>query len=167
MGLGEKKEIVVRYISQGLKRDQALSIAGISKHQYYHKPSKGKRGRKPTVQTLKIVPESNNVERLDDEIVIDEIKQIHQDPDTDYGYRKMTFALMVLGYIINHKKVYRLMSQAFMLKERWQKATREFVKYRKVLPLGPLEVLEMDIKFVWIEQQRRQALSTPLLRHRT
>jgi hypothetical protein len=39
MGLGEKKEIVARYISQGLKRDHALSIAGISKHQYYHKPS--------------------------------------------------------------------------------------------------------------------------------
>lgn len=55
MGLGEKKEIVARYISQGLKRDHALSIAGISKHQYYHKPCKGKRGRKSTDQTLKII----------------------------------------------------------------------------------------------------------------
>ncbi len=157
MGLGEKKEIVTRYISQGLKRDDALSIAGITKHQYYHKRSKGKRGRKPTVQTMKITTDSNNVERVDDALVIEEIKQIHQDPDTDYGYRKMTFALMIMGYIINHKKVYRLMSQAFMLKERWQKAAREFVKYRKVLPSGPLEVLEMDIKFVWIEQHRRHA----------
>lgn len=157
MGLGEKKEIVTRYISQGLKRDHALSIAGITKHQYYHKPSKGKRGRKPTVQTLKITTESNNIERVDDELVIEEMKQIHQDPDTDYGYRKMTFALMILGYLINHKKVYRLMQQSLMLKERWKKAAREFVKYRKVLPLGPLEVLEMDIKFVWIEQQRKHA----------
>lgn len=157
MGLGEKKETVARYISQGLKRDHALRVAGITRHQYYHKPSKGKRGRKPTVQTLKITAKSNNVERVDDELVIEEIKQIHQDPDTDYGYRKMTFALMILGYIINHKKVYRLMGQALMLKERWKKATREFVKYRKVLPTGALEVLEMDIKFVWIEQQRRHA----------
>ena len=157
MGLGEKKEIVARYISQGLKRDHALCVAGITRHQYYHKPSKGKRGRNPTVQTLKIHTEGNNVEREDDDLVIEEMKQIHQDPDTDYGYRKMTFALMILGYIINHKKVYRLMSQALMLKERWKKAPREFVKYRKVLPSGPLEVLEMDIKFVWIEQQRRHA----------
>jgi len=158
MGLGEKKEIVARYISQGLKRDHALSIAGISKHQYYHKPSKGKRGRKPTNQTLKIISdEGNNIERVDDAIVVDEIKIIHQDPDTDYGYRKMTFALMALGFIINHKKVYRLMKNALLLKDRYQKASREFVKYRKVLPTQPLEVLEMDIKFVWIERDRKHA----------
>jgi len=157
MGLGEKKEIVARYIFQGLKRDYALSIAGISKHQYYHKPSKGKRGRKPSEQTLQVLPDGSNVERVDDSKVVDEIKLIHQDPDTDYGYRKMTFALMALGFIINHKKVYRLMKQAFMLKERYQKATREFVKYRKVLPTQPLEVLEMDIKLVWIERDRKHA----------
>ena len=157
MGLGEKKEIVARYISQGLNRDHALSIAGISKHQYYHKPCKGKRGRKPTKQTLKIVPEGKNIEQVDDAFVVDRIKLIQQDPDTDYGYRKTTFALMALGYIINHKKVYRLMKQALMLKDKYQKAAREFVKYRKVLPCQPLEVLEMDIKFVWIERDRKHA----------
>ncbi len=157
MGLGEKKETVARYVFQGLKRDKALSIVGISKHQYYHKPSKGKRGRKPTSQTLKIDEEGRDVERVEDEVVIDEIKQIHQDPDTDYGYRKMTFALLLLGYLINHKKVYRLMKKSLMLKDKWQKPAREFARYRKVLPSGPLEVLEMDIKFVWIEQQRRHA----------
>ncbi|MFN3557204.1 MAG: IS3 family transposase [Bacteroidales bacterium] len=157
MGLGEKKEIVARYISQGLKRNHALSIAGISKHQYYHKPRKGKRGRKPSGHSLKITPGGDNVERVDDIHVIDEIKQVHQDPDTDYGYRKMTFALMALGFIINHKKVYRLMKQALLLKDRYQRATREFVKYRKVLPTQPLEVLEMDIKFVWIERDRKHA----------
>lgn len=66
MGLGEKKEIVARYISQGLRRDQALSIAGISKHQYYHKPRKGRRGRKPSGHTLRIDPDGDNVERMDD-----------------------------------------------------------------------------------------------------
>lgn len=69
----------------------------------------------------------------------------------------MTFALMALGFIINHKKVYRLMKQALMLKDRCQKNTREFVKYRKVLPTQSLEVLEMDIKFVWIERERKHA----------
>jgi transposase InsO family protein len=157
MGLGEKKELVARYICQGLKRDQALSAAGISKHQYYHKPCKGKRGRKPSAQTLKIMPNKLDIERVDDSLVVDAIRQIHQDPDTDYGYRKMTFALMALGFIVNHKKVYRLMKGALLLKGKHQKAAREFVKYRKVLPTQPLEVLEMDIKFVWIERDRRHA----------
>lgn len=62
---------------------------------------------------------------------------------------------MLLGFIINHKKVYRLMEQFQLLKEKHQKAARQFVKYRKVLPFGPLQVLEMDIKFVWVEEHRR------------
>jgi hypothetical protein len=36
-----------------------------------------------------------------------EMKQVHQDSDTDYGYQKKT-ALQIKGYNINHKKVYRL-----------------------------------------------------------
>ncbi|HLW07675.1 MAG TPA: IS3 family transposase [Marinilabiliaceae bacterium] len=45
------------------------------------------------------------------------MKTISEDPDTDYGYRKMTYALMILGYIINHKKVYRLMHEHHLLKD--------------------------------------------------
>jgi hypothetical protein len=69
MGLGEKKEIVTRYISQGLRRDQALSIAGVSKHQYYHKPGKGKRGRKPSGHTLRIAPDGDNVEHVENPLI--------------------------------------------------------------------------------------------------
>jgi hypothetical protein len=39
-----------------------------------------------------------------------------EDPDTDYGYHKMTYALLILGYLINHKKVYRLMHEGHLLK---------------------------------------------------
>jgi len=48
--------------------------------------------------------------------VIDQIIDIQDDPDTNYGYRKMYFALMMLGYYINHKKVYRLMKEHNLLK---------------------------------------------------
>jgi transposase InsO family protein len=69
----------------------------------------------------------------------------------------MTTALMIIGYIINHKKVYRLMKENLLLKEVVKKPQRAFVKYRKVLPRGPLEVIEMDIKYVWVEQYSRHA----------
>lgn len=138
-----------------MKRDTALAIAGITKHQYYHCPSAKKRGRLPSKTTLMV--KNDDVEYVSNEMVAEDIKEIQQDPDTDYGYRKMTFALMILGYLINHKKVYRLMKQHQLLKEKHQKPARTFVKYRKVMPTRPLQVFEMDIKFVWVEEHRRHA----------
>ncbi len=89
--------------------------------------------------------------------VVEEIKLIQSDPDTDYGYRKMYFALMMLGFYINHKKVYRLMQESGLLKERYKRIEKTFAKYRIVIPEGPLEVLEMDIKLVWVVKDRRHA----------
>ena len=89
--------------------------------------------------------------------VVEEIKRVQSDPDTDYGYRKMYFALMILGYYINHKKVYRLMQESGLLKERYKRIGKTFAKYRVVIPEGPLEVLEMDIKLVWVVKDRRHA----------
>lgn len=144
-----------------MKRNTALTIAGITKHQYYYKPSCKKRGRKPSKTTLKI--KGDNVDKISNEIVVQEIRNIQKDPDTNYGYHKMTRALMILGYLINHKKVYQLMDKNQLLKERHKKSSRSFVKYRKVLPSGPLEILEMDIKFIWVEQYRRHALNLTII----
>ena len=138
-----------------MKLRKAFSIIGITKHQYYYRPTSKKKGRKSSDFTLKI--EEGNVEKIHNNTVIESIKEIQKDPDTDYGYRKMTFALMILGYIINHKKVYRLMKENLLLKDVIKKAQRTFVKYRKVLPAKPLQIIEMDIKFVWVEQYRRHA----------
>lgn len=138
-----------------MKRDLALSIAGVSKHQYYYRPSHKRKGRKPTETTLK--KKGDNIDICPNETVIDEIKEIQKDPDTDYGYKKMWYALMILGYLINHKKVYRLMRENQMLKDKASKAPRTYAKYRKVLPEEPLSLIEMDIKFVWVEEYRRHA----------
>lgn len=143
------------YIFQGMRRDSALAIACVSKHQYYYQSKPGKRGRKPSAATLKI--EGEEIICVPNAEVIERVKEIQKDPDTDYGYHKMTYALLILGFIINHKKLYRLMDESHLLKDRHQKAQRAFAKYRKVRPTGPLEVLEMDIKFVWVEEYRRHA----------
>ena len=89
--------------------------------------------------------------------VIEKVKQIQSDPDTDGGYRKMYYELMTSGYFINHKKVYRLMNENNLLKERHKKKEKTYAKYRIVTPGGPLEVLEMDIKYIWVAQARRHA----------
>ncbi|MDB3907865.1 IS3 family transposase, partial [Crocinitomicaceae bacterium] len=84
------------------------------------------------------------------------------DPDLTYGYRRMTAQLQIEGFQINHKKVYRLMqeNQLLLTKERVKK---NYAKYRILTPSIPLEMLEMDIKFVWIEQQRRHAFILTVL----
>jgi putative transposase len=138
-----------------MKRDAALIIAGISKHQYYYKPKPGKRGRPPSRDTLKRVGEE--IERVSNEVVVDQIKATQADPDTVYGYHKMTYALLILGYIINPKKVYRLMFEYQLLRYPRQRPPRAYVRYRRVIPGSPLEILEMDIKYVWVEEHRRYA----------
>ena len=49
------------------------------------------------------------------------------------------------------------MDEHNLLKDLSQKPARTFVKYRRVMPGSPLEILEMDIKYVWVEEHRRFA----------
>lgn len=89
--------------------------------------------------------------------VVEQIKTMQSDPDTDYGYRKMYYSLMQEGYFINHKKVNRLMKEHGLLKQRYKRTGKSYAKYRIVIPENPLEVLEMDIKYVWVVQARHHA----------
>jgi putative transposase len=142
------------YVLQGLKRDVALNTVRITKHQYYYTKKKTKQGRKSSESTL-FVTETGQEKMVSNDLVIEQIKEIRQDPDMDYGYQKTETSLQMMGFCINHKKVYRLMQEAQLLKEKHQKEEKPRVKYRKVFPSQPLEVLEMDIKFVWIEEYKR------------
>lgn len=94
-------------------------------------------------------------EEVRNEQIIDEVLKLQDDPDTDYGYRKMYFALMMLGYYINHKKVYRLMKEHKLLKRKHKRAERTYARFRVVTPQCPLQVFEMDIKYVWVAHARR------------
>ncbi|MGB4813209.1 MAG: integrase core domain-containing protein [Methylophilaceae bacterium] len=148
----------MRYNSQGLKRDTALQIAGISKHQYYYKLRKGRRGRKASCVTVHI---DGTV--VHNTTIVDEIIELQVDPDTLYGYRKATKSLNLKGYLINSKKVYRLMKKHQLLQEKAPKPAKTFAKYRKLLPEGPLRLLEMDIKMTWIESVKKHAYTLTLI----
>ena len=128
----------------------------MTRHQYYYKPKLSKQGLAPSLSSIFINLDGFEMTILNTEIVA-LMRLIHQDEDTDYGYHKMTAALKLIGYKINHKKVYRLMREAQILKEKHVKPSRTYVKYRKVFPKQPFEVLEMDIKFVWVEEFKMHA----------
>lgn len=144
-----------------MTRDKALSALQLSRHQYYYKAKSTRPGRKPT-QTTKRMLHGKLIEQ-DDKEVVRQIVQVRKDPDTNYGYRRMCAALMILGYFINHKKVYRLMKENQMLAKRHKARGKNFAQYRIVIPQGPLEVIEMDIKYVWIAGTRSHAYILTIL----
>ena len=84
--------------------------------------------------------------------MIQRIQSIQKDPDLVYGYYCMTKQLQQESYRVNHKKVYRLMKENQLLYPKQKQTGKAYVKYRKVHPVRTLEVLEMDIKMVWVER---------------
>lgn len=139
-----------------MTRDTALQIASLTKHQYYHQPASSKKqGRPKSTHTKK---KDKGCEILvEDKFVIDDMIRIDTDPDLRCGTKRMTAQLQIMGYIINKKKVARLMKENGLTKKGRKQAKKTYARYRIVTPLEPLVVLEMDIKQVWIVRDRRSA----------
>jgi putative transposase len=146
-----------KYIGLGLSKSLVFSLLKITKHQYYYKPKlKDNRGLKPTEITLR-VDSKGEIRSISNQIVVEMIINTLFMPETNYGYRAMTASLQHDGLIINHKKVYRLMQEYQLLHDRNPRPAKNYVKYRRVYPNKPLEVLEMDIKVQWVSDQARYA----------
>jgi putative transposase len=89
--------------------------------------------------------------------VVDEIKRIVSGEFVCYGYQNVTVDLKALDYIINHKKVYRLMDENQLLLGKVIKTTgkREFVQFRKITAVRPMEYLCWDIKYIWVTGEHK------------
>ncbi len=144
-------------MSDGLKRDTCLSITGLTKNQFYYVSKGTKPGRRPSDVTIWRDPLTLIKYRVDNADIVQKIVEIKLNPDLANWYRLITVTLQILGYYINHKKVYRLMLEYILLEKPRKRTGREFVKYRRVAPHKPLEVIEMDIKYVWIYGKRKYA----------
>ena len=131
-------------------------MVGMVESSYYRKLSIGKKGNKPSLLTYHRVKGYVN-----QEAVIKSIKDILSHEFIDCGYRLMCTYLKRDGYLINHKKLYRIMKEAKMLKLEHRinrsGSGRKFVKFRKVITSRPMECLEMDIKMVWIPSVGKNA----------
>jgi hypothetical protein len=73
----------------------------ISKHQYYYQ-LKTQNKLSPSLSSVYIGLDGVEMTILNTEIIA-LMRLINQDLDTDYGHRKMTAALKLIGYQINHK----------------------------------------------------------------
>ena len=122
--------------------------ASLPQSVFYYRPQDGKRGVKPSTHTVmkdgRVIP---------NEKVVEDIKGALDREFCCYGYHNITDDLHDLGYIINHKKVYRLMDENKLLlgKTIRTQGRREFVKHRKIEATRPLECICLDIKYVWVQ----------------
>lgn len=91
-------------------------------------------------------------------MVVKDIEKTLQQEFCCYGYRNMSGELKDQGWIINHKKVYRLMKEHKLLyggKIRPEPFKRNFIRFRSPEAQRPLQYLSMDIKYVHIHGWRR------------
>ena len=142
-------------MSKGLRRDNCLKICGISKNQLYNKPTGGKQGQPKSEVTGRLI--EGVIVELSNRLVKEQIKKVFDKPHITYGYHKITSELQLLGYYINHKKVYRLMKEGRLLQPKKVRLAKNYVQYRIVCPEAPLRLMEMDIKQVWVVGQKRYA----------
>lgn len=144
------------YTKHKISKTKLIDMVGMVHSSYYRKPTNGKKGNKPNEFTY-----HNKKGLVNQNSVVESVKSILNHPFIDCGYRLMTSYLKRDGFVINHKKLYRIMKEANLLKldDRIDRSGsgRKFVKFRKVKTVRPFECLEMDIKMVWIPSAGKNA----------
>ena len=123
-----------------------LKWSGINPDSFYYKSKSGKSGRKPSSTSLK----TDGGIATNHEIV-EEIKNILGIEFLCYDYKPVADELFDRGFIVNHKKVYRLMKENKLLFGKsisTHFGKRKFVRFRKIRAEYSLQHLCMDIKYI-------------------
>ena len=150
------------FISLGYTKHRVLQLCGVAKSSYYYQPAatatSSKRGVTASEFTL-----TGQGTKVSNNVVVADISKLLLEEFVDYGYLKVTYYLQnEKGYIINHKKVYRLMKTARLLNTTRpaDKSGKQWVKELVPRPEQAFSYWEFDIKFIYIDALGRYA---PLL----
>ena len=144
----------------GITTRELIKWVALAPSSFYYKPSGNPKGIKPSTHTR-----HSPDELVENARVVDQITSLLNQEFVCYGYLKVTRELRRQGYHINHKKVYRLMKEGHLVYRRTIRTTgkRNFVKFRKIQADRPLQYLTMDIKYVYIHADRKQAYLLTLM----
>lgn len=133
--------------------DKLCRWSDVARSSLYYRAYPGPRGMKPSTHT--IVGDFEGL--IENSLVVDQIRAVLSMDYCVYGYRKMTAELQDMEYRINHKKVYRLMKESHLLsgKRIQVQGKRKWVKHRRIEARRPMEYLCLDIKYVWVQGEKR------------
>lgn len=134
-------------------KKQVCKSLQIRRSLVYYRNTDNKPGRKPTIYTLLYD------EKVTEDQVLTNVKGLLDQEFLSYGYLKISMQLRRVGFVINKKKVYRIMKNHNLLKPQRIRTSgkRNFVRFRKPLVDQPLTYFEMDIKYIYIPEERRSA----------
>ncbi len=143
--------IATTFIQQGHSTRKVLSILGLSAGTYYHLAvdvsNKKVKGVQPSTITFNHLGIS-----VCNSVIVTEIKELLEQEFVDYGYLKVYHHLKE-RYLINHKKVYRLMKSHKLLYATKQVkiGTKQWVKELVPQPTVAFSYWEFDIKFMYVQ----------------
>jgi putative transposase len=133
-----------------------LKWAGLAASSFYYKRSDRPKGIRPSTHSV-----NEHGELMENKVVVLQIEKVLRQEFCCYGYKNMTAELRGMGWIINHKKVYRLMKESRLLygaRIRPMPFKRDFIRFRSLKPERPLQYLSMDIKYVYVHGTGRNVL---------
>ena len=148
--------MISEYRSRGLNVSRILALLKIPRSTHYYSPPslQIRRGRKASTITERIT-DSGIISITDEQLLLD-ITDLLSKEFVCYGYKKVTKYLQRSGYIINRKKVFRLMKENNLLNYTYNyRSPARRVVESIVRVHTPNEVWEMDIKYVYIEGTER------------
>lgn len=151
----------IQLFESKIKVRKMLGWCAVNSSSYYYKPKNGKQGRQPSTHTR-----YQDGAEVSNQSVIIAVKFMLGIEFIDYGYRKMSAGLQQEGFVINKKKVYRLMKENGLLynsKITARTEKRSFVKYYTQKANAPMQQLCMDIKYLHIHGSNRNALLLTVL----
>lgn len=144
------------YISKGVPVRRVLRWSSLPSSSFYYKSSGAQKGIKPSTHSV-----NQEGELFENVEVVKDIEKTLSQEFCCYGYRNMTGELKDMGWVINHKKVYRIMKESRLLyggRIRPLPFKRNFIRFRSIRPDRPLQYLAMDIKYVHVHGTGRNAL---------
>jgi len=141
------------FIDKGYVKKEVCRITQIKRNVVYYVNKDNKPGRKPSIVTV------FKNEIVTEERILTSVKGLLDHEFLSYGYFKISKQLKIDGFVINKKKVYRIMKSYNLLKPQRIKTSgkRNFIKFRKPVVERPLSYFEMDIKYIYIPEERRNA----------
>lgn len=150
--------IAQQFIEQGFPVNLVLSVTKLPKSSFYYVPSGGKKGKTPSQLTY-----TTTGTCVSNSLLVKQMEDLIQEEEfVDYGYIKFTYWLRLEHqYIINFKKVYRLMKENRLLLPviiKRNRSGKTWISDRVPHPKQPFEFLEFDIKYIYIHGARRNAL---------
>lgn len=143
-------------IGFGMRKKWVLEICGIGRSSFYYKAREGRAGR-----PCPGVTKTHKGLWVNDSKVIENIVELLAGEFVDYGHYKTTIHLRdEKGYVINHKKVYRLMKENKLLvlnRQTFNTGKRQWVKELVPDPQTEFTYFEFDIKYIYVQGKRTNA----------